>query len=217
MIVERYTRNGKTMAPYIPVPGVMQANVRFTLAGQQIENCLCFRYGDGVFLDAVPAIDSVLETYWWATLRETLSNQIAHVETYYVDLASVSGFTSTSAAYTPNTGASAIFSAPNNVAICVSHRTANRGRSFRGRTYISGIPSDQQSLSRLSPGAMDTVLDAFTQLITQSNVAGYPFVVVSKRSGGLPRAIGLSTPVTQSVIVDNVLDSQRRRLPGRGS
>jgi len=64
---------------------------------------------------------------------------------------------------------------------------------------------------------MDNILDAFTQLITQSNVAGIPFVVVSKKSGGLPRAIGLSTPVQQSVIVDNILDSQRRRLPGRGS
>lgn len=205
------------MAPYVPVPGVMQANVRFTLAGQQIENCLCFRYGDTPFLEAVAPVQAILESYWWETLRGSLSNQLQHVETYFVDLSSVSGFTSTFGAFTPPVGASTIFSAPNNVAICVSHRTANRGRSFRGRSYISGIPSDQQSLSRLSPGAMDNILDAFTQLITQSNVAGIPFVVVSKKSGGLPRAIGLSTPVQQSVIVDNILDSQRRRLPGRGS
>lgn len=205
------------MAPYVPVPGVMQANVRFTLAGQNIENCLCFRYGENDFLTSVPIVDAFLEGFWWATLRTTLSNQLRHVETYYVDLSSVSGFTRSQPAFAPPEGQSSIFSAPNNVAICVSHRTANRGRSFRGRSFISGIPSDQQSLSRLSPGAMATVLDSFTQLIGAANTAGYPFVVVSRYSGGVPRAIGLSTPVQQSVIVDNVLDSQRRRLPGRGT
>ena len=203
--------------PYVPVPGVLQANVRFSLAGQLIENCLCFSYADSDFDTAVPQIQTILEDTWWAVLRGALSNQIVHTECYFVDLSSASGFTASTPAFTPPQGSSPIFAMPNSVAICVSHRTANRGRSFRGRTYITGIPSDQQNASRLNPGPMATILDAFTQMREAANTAALPFVIVSKRSGGAPRAIGLSTPVTQSVIIDNVLDSQRRRLPGRGA
>jgi hypothetical protein len=32
----------------------------------------------------------------------------------------------------------------------------------------------------------------------------------------IPRTEGIATPVTQVVITDHTIDSQRRRLPGRG-
>jgi hypothetical protein len=43
------------------------------------------------------------------------------------------------------------------------------------------------------------------------------WVVVSRFSGGVERVTGVTTPVVQAAYHDLNLDSQRRRLTGRGT
>jgi hypothetical protein len=65
-------------------------------------------------------------------------------------------------------------------------------------------------------------VDAYSLLLDFGQDIGASWVVVSRFSGvdangdPIPRAAGVTTPITSVLVVDNIVDSQRRRLPGRG-
>ena len=201
---------------FVPVPGVVQANVRFELADQLIENVLNFRYEGTPFGTAVLAIQTSLEAVWWATLRPKISVAMTNTETYYTDLSDVAGPVDTQPPFPDATGGSGVEYAPNNVAFVVTHRTANRGRSYRGRTYIAGISNDNIEGNEVIPAAVTAIVAAFNNLRTDLATSDILFTVVSRFHDGAPRVEGLDTAVTLSLARDAFVDSQRRRLPGRG-
>lgn len=110
---------------------------------------------------------------------------------------------------------------------CIKKATASRGRSYRGRMYMPGIPQ-----SALVSGDANTLNSTFISNLLGDTIAflasiaiSHPEltpVVVSKFSGidsdgkPIPRAAGVKTPVTVYTI-NNQMDSQRRRLTGRGT
>lgn len=98
-----------------------------------------------------------------------------------------------------------------NAAMVISWRTANTGRSFRGRTYIGGFSAG----SILTAQTFETAFAAgfangFGDLLDLFQTAGYTLVVVSKFLNGAARIVALATEII-NVIVDNKIDSQRRR------
>jgi len=113
-------------------------------------------------------------------------------------------------------------SAANNVTMAVSFRTGLAGRSFRGRNFIVGLPKSHVVDNRVSAGNRGAWLVAYAELLTLGGAFGANWVVVSRYSGKdsqgkpLPRAAGIATTITSVIFVDDVVDSQRRRLPKRG-
>jgi hypothetical protein len=107
------------------------------------------------------------------------------------------------------TGGVDVEAAPNNVAACVSIRTAQRGRSGRGRNFVPAIPNSMITTD---------MLNAYNGLVgAGSFVAGYEWVVLSRVTGGVPRASGIGIPVTQAVFVGNSVRSMRSREIGHGA
>jgi len=210
------------MAPYIPVPETLQANVRFTLDGQQVENAFNFSYAGSDFATAASSIEGRLNLTWWAALRLFLSDQLVHVETYMVDLDSSSGPVATFSPFTNPAGSNPVNPAPNNVALCITLRTAARGRSFRGRNYLMGISIDSVAGNEIVGGFMTAVVSAYEGLFAVATDQSCEWVVVSRYSGvelvdgkkkPIPREEGISTPITSVLFTDNIVDSQRNRLP----
>lgn len=116
---------------------------------------------------------------------------------------------------------------PGNVAACVSHKTGLAGRSFRGRTYLGGIVKPGTTGNLLDSGYVTDILNAFDALDAGITAAGGTWGVVSKYSGytqtppkykkvPTPRVAGIFTDIIDNSM-DNRLDSQRKRLAGRGS
>lgn len=110
-------------------------------------------------------------------------------------------------------------SLPNSVTCVVSKRTQLRGRSFRGRIYHCGLVESQVTGNVLGTGVAAALVAFYSSLnpinlptITDEAI----MVVLSRFSEGSPRATGLATPVN-SFTCDGIIDSQRRRLPGRGA
>lgn len=205
------------MAPYVPAPDTLQANVRFTTAGQLWENVFHFRYGTLGFSDGCDTAYTAALEPWWLILRDALSVGTAHREVYFVDLAAQNGFTNTYGAFQTPQGVVNTSPAPNNVASCVTLRTDLRGRAYRGRSYVGGIALgsiDNQNLTTLAAGY---ILQAYEALRDGGQANNVPLVIVSRQLNGVPRTVAAVTPVTDVVLRDTVLDSQRRRLPGRGS
>lgn len=106
---------------------------------------------------------------------------------------------------------------PLNVAFCVKLSTGLTGRSQRGRWYwgnlSSGILIDAGHIAVANQTGYANVLNT---LLANLATAGYTMVVTSYMTGGAWRSAGQNTPVVTCLAIDNALDSQRRRLPGRG-
>lgn len=106
---------------------------------------------------------------------------------------------------------------PNNVTLSIKKTSALTGRSARGRTYWIGIPTDQ-----LVSTNENLVLTAFINEVetevgrirTRINTTStWVAVLVSRFTGGAKRAVGVTFVWVDTTCVNNVVDTQRGRLP----
>lgn len=202
---------------FVPVPNTLMAELRFLYGTVKAENTLYFTGSAGV----TPALASSLAAQlaaWWNTNFKTPSPTIMNLsEVYITDLTTQTSFTVSYTTGLPSAGLSAVDPLPFNCAHCVSFRTAQRGRSGRGRNYVMGLTDSEANASVIQTTRLNLDVAAYQALIGAGTfVAGLQFCVVSRYTNGAPRTVGLAIPITSVLSVDTIIDSQRRRLPGRG-
>jgi len=203
---------------FVPVADTVLAELRFDYFGQKIENTLYFRKIGGSSVAQAIGLMNDLEVWWTSLLSVYLSGDISLRELNVTDLSSASGYSVSQAAPTPNpTGGIAAAGLPGNVALCVSFRTPNRGRSFRGRNYVAGLAETSVTGNTLDATRVAGILGSYQGIPSSIVSSAWDWVVVSRFTGGAPRVAGLATDVTSVVVVDDFVDSQRRRLTGRGT
>lgn len=201
------------MPAFIPVPNAASIETRFSLDGQRVEMVWYGDYTASNFANLVDAWTGSLDS-WWTAIRGQFSTQLSLLEYYFTDLASQDGPVASISAGTAGNDVGG--PVPNNVAFCVSLITAKRGKSARGRKYFPGIAAHLVSASRIDATAANVIVSGTQALIETVNAAGYPMVVVSRYHNNAPRAVGIMTQVLTARQSDLTVDSQRRRLPGRG-
>lgn len=202
---------------FVPIPETIEVDMRMRLDSQRIENTLYFHKIGGWATADVPVVYNALLLWWTTNLSEPLSNQLTLAEIGIQDLSSESGFAFDIATPVPNpAGGSAEPAVPNNVALCISFRTNNRGRSYRGRNYIPGLPRTAVTQNTVDSTTAATLQTAYNDLIDVAATFGADWVVASRYFNGGTRSPGIHTIITSALIVDRTVDSQRRRLPGRG-
>lgn len=105
---------------------------------------------------------------------------------------------------------------PNNVAVCVTWFTELAGRSYRGRTYMPGLNESASTQSFIDGATAAGFATNMVELVNQLTAETFTLVVASFFSELAPRVAAVLTPIIAAG-VNTVLDSQRRRLPGRGT
>lgn len=163
----------------------------------------------------------VFDEWNYATLFAHLSERLANDSVRATDVSSLTG-PSVLRVHTGNVGTFAETKGiPSNAALCVTGNTLKRGRSYRSRNYLGGIP--QASLAAgdadtVTPEALADILEDFGVLVEALDTfdATGALVVASKYHDGLPRSSGVLTPITTFAVNDQ-MDSMRRRLRGRGT
>jgi hypothetical protein len=104
---------------------------------------------------------------------------------------------------------------PGNVTSTVSWRTGLAGRRFRGRIYNPGISeADTSEADELGSVVINLLAQAALQLITGALTTGELGVFHAPKD--TPSAFDNTITEVVSAVVEDILDSQRRRLPGRG-
>jgi|SRR5688572_12924668 len=205
--------------PFIPTPNGIQVEMRYSYLGERCENVFWTNWTGGS-PPAAADLSTIGELFWewWdAQIKPIQSANATLREIYVTDQSAADGAAATFTAGLPADGGNVLEPLPGNVSLCISLRTAKRGRSFRGRSYIIGLTENQVAGNALTAPSAAAWLAAYDVLVSSLAASSNQLCVCSKFSLGLPRAAGILTPVTDAVIVDNVVDSQRRRLPGRGS
>lgn len=96
-----------------------------------------------------------------------------------------------------------------NVTSTLSWRTGLAGRKYRGRTYVPSIAETQTTQDDKLTGAMSTALSIIANAFITAVTSGNRVPVV------FHAATNTFTQIV-SYVIENILDSQRRRLPNRG-
>lgn len=204
--------------PFIPVENTIMVELRYLIAAQRVENTLYFRNESGPWAQAEAATFAQLIGSWWDTnIKPLLTNEISLTEVYVTDLSSATSWTVTVPLLPPVAGTINEEAMPLNVALCISFRTGNRGRSGRGRNYVVGLVGSQITSSTLNTTPLNAFVAAYNDLKSDVAAAGVTWVVVSRRSNNAPRVEGITQAIDAAVATDPYVDSQRRRLPGRGT
>lgn len=209
--------------PFIPVANTALIEIRMTQNGQQVENTLWMEHATDPTAAEIDTICIAVRDWWSTNLAPIVSSNVELREVVGTSMTSASSPVGNAVPGSPLFGGSTANIVPGNVTMAISFRTGLRGRSFRGRNYAVGITEDQIAGNQFVAGLTALWQAAYDQLLLDSAGAGWEWVVASRFSGvdvngdPIPRAAGVTTPVTSIVVVDNNVDSQRRRLTGRGS
>jgi hypothetical protein len=203
--------------PFVPATNTVMAEMRYIWIGQKCENTLYFYNSSGWSLSTMATLATQLFTWWGTALKAQQVALCALNEIYITDLTTNTSPTHSYVPASGNVGTNAGTSVPNNVAVCVSLRTAARGRSARGRNYVLGLPTTAVVNSGITAANKNAIEATYQALVSGASPTTGILSVVSRYENNAPRATALVRPVVSAVIVDDYPDSQRRRLPGRGT
>lgn len=204
--------------PFVPAAAVAEVELRCTLAGQRVENTLYWRLTAGGTPTPVQVETLTEDLYAWfiANYLPQSSASLTLRSLYGRDLTTASGAVHERVSAPGEVGGVGGNAASNNVSLCLSFKTGLAGRSNRGRNYMMGIPASSVAGNLISGPYMTAMLDAYNELIDPAFSPGWKWGVLSRFSGGAPRAAGVFTLINSVGFYDDVVDSMRRRLPGRG-
>lgn len=196
---------------YIPVANTALVEIHQRLFGEPLENTLYFENEVAWDNDSLNLMCGAVEEWFRVQMLPWLSRDLTMVQVVATDLTTQTSGTYTLPVSPPEEGGRAQDSEPGSVAIVVSFRTAQRGRSFRGRNYVGGLGVSDVTENRFDQNLLDDLVSAYQQLADTPLVEGTTWVVVSRFHNNAPRVNGITTPITTVVSVDNKVDSQRGR------
>ena len=201
-----------------PVPHVALVEMIFDIFEQTCENTLYFIHpGEEAWTGgSLAALGETMAVWWGESLLDATSLDCTLREVKVTDLTTVTGL---QVSNVPNiVGTVNSPALPTNATLSVSFRTHLRGRSYRGRNYIVGLAEASVTGDAVLSSPLAIVASAYAQIpdylpeLTEDTA----WVVVSREQDNAVLEVGVATEVTTVVIVDDSIDSQRRRLAGRG-
>jgi len=153
-------------------------------------------------------INAVFADWWANSYRAALKSVIVGQSIVATKLDPAAPIQDTLLIASPGTYAGGNATAAD-VSAAVSWRTGLAGRKFRGRFYDFGVPTDAfTSLDTLTGAYITQLSSVGTYLLGHLATAALKAVIFH-------RATNTATNVT-SLVVDQLLDSMRNRLAGRG-
>lgn len=201
---------------FIPTPGVARVAILQSLHAQDVVNTLWF---DKTSLGSIEPLDlsdlAIAIGGWWEL-------QIAPLMSTDMSLVSVTATAQDSLIapsveeMTPASGTAVGSALPGSNCITVKFNTAFRGRSARGRNYVSGIREADVIGNVVDADFAADLVTAYNTLVS-APPTGWNWVLVSHYTELEPREEGVFFDILSASIVDRNVDSQRRRLTGRGS
>ena len=203
--------------PFQAVPNTIQCDVLFMYYGQRVENVLHVQVPGGVDAATLDSTAEEVRDWCQASLLPLLVTAVSFIGVEAKNLSIEAGGTSFAPAIPPVTGGSVGDGMPGGTAFVVTLKTASTGRSFRGRKFIFGLNRSQIAGNQIGGSYAADIVEAFNDLIAVLAAVDKLLVIVSRIAAGVERITGLATPVTVASYADLDVDSQRRRLTGRGT
>lgn len=198
---------------FVPTPNGIEVVVNQTYLGEALVNVFnvsAVTPEDG-FTQANVA--NLFIDLWQDSILPNVSDQLALNSVVARDISVADGTAATIVPTGTVIGGQNGAALPSSLALCITHRTARTGRSYRGRTYIAGLVEPFVTANLVSGTIADNIVGGFTALRSALATASTPLCIKSLRNNKVARTAGVLTPVTVSLARDLRVDNQRRRLP----
>lgn len=208
------------MAVFQPVPNTVELTVQGTYDGQLVENKFYAKASETITDVLVAAITQVVADWVSNTFLDTVSNSYSHRRVIGRDLSSEASFEVVDASHAGETGGISGAALPGNASLAVHRDTGLSGKKAKSRVYWPSIPHSAlaspdvfgTSYATLVLGAIETLRENIEDEPSATWEYGYPQRILN--------AVRLTTanfiPVIGHTLTDLFVDSQRRRLEGRG-
>lgn len=195
---------------FVPIPFTVRAVLRFQQGTDERQTVLHYKTPGRVPTNAdLLSIAQTLVDWWDDVGKLASSTTLALFEVVCTSIHSEGGIQLSQPVSPPITGSLAEPPEPGNVTSTISWRTARTGRRYRGRTFWPGYTDASTNNDGTVSSAQVIRLIAAGANLLFGYVPGDMVLAVASK------VAGASEPVIRS-IVENVLDSMRRRLPKRG-
>jgi len=185
---------------FIPTVGGAKAVTIFTHGTDVFTNTYWF-YKFGWESSDILALATALDTCVNGAWETYLSNQVSYTATRAYGMQTVAD-----PVYLIGTGGGAGGvtgdAVPLNAPLCVTLRTGARGRSARGRIYLSGIPEVNWNGASYDTTIQTHVTDFMHAIMTNTAAIGWQWSVVSFQENGVKRSTGLVRAVTSYEVRD---------------
>lgn len=197
---------------FIPFSDAVEAVVEMTLDSIPSVMTLGFVLlsGGGITVAEMASLGGALHDWLFTDFKPAVAASVDFLNIHITDLDSVSGPVVDTPLGFVGTGTGT--AVPNNVALTVTFVTALRGRSYRGRNFVGGIPA----ANLLNQYQWDSaVLAGFNGIY--GDMAGHvadvswQHVVLSRYLDKAPRELGHTQPVL-TYRANEPVHTQRRRL-----
>lgn len=206
---------------YIPVANTAQAEIIALMAGQRTQWVCHYQRASLVAYNIASLTDlanGIVTAINGSSVKGLFPSTWSLIEVRCIDMESQFGPAISASSGLPIVGTRAGTQLPNNCALVLTKRTASRGRSYRGRLYFGPLIEADVTDNTVGSTVVSSIINNLgAVLLTVVGVTeNHKLHVVSRYSNGVARVTGISTLVT-GWTSDGIVDSQRRRLPGRGN
>lgn len=200
---------------FVPGTGVVKVDLIFKLNGQQIMNGLHFVWEAPVGASEFITFAGELVQWYTTYMKPNVPAGLVLENIRVTDMGSENGIQIQYTTGLPLAGSFVTSTMPGNVTAAVKFTTDKRGKSYTGRIFWPALASSTVSDGIIAEGTSIVMKEAFEALIDYAFTGGPVWVVASKIAGGVLRS-ALETTAIRNVSVDRQVDSQKRRLAGRG-
>jgi len=198
------------------VPDTAEIVLIGTMGGQEIINTFFGNMDGGYAIADIEALANAVDSWAGSFWRPQMPSNYTYNRTEVRGLNSAIDLTA-SAAAEAGVGALAASSFSNNSSLAIKRSSGFTGRGARGRIFIpppstAGLV-DANHISDAFAATLVGVLDALDTAIAD---VGFLPVIVHRVEAGVPLATAVVFTLVEWVVINTVIDSMRRRLPGRG-
>lgn len=204
--------------PFIPIPTGCKAEVRSVFDGQQVESVFWFAKNTAYTVDELNALADIIGAWYIDQFLPRAVPSVEGAELILTDWSEPAGLQINNIAIAGQPGSHSGNALPSNCALAVHFGTSVRGRSYQGRVYHFGLSENTVLNSVVDDAEVLAIEECYQALVdsTAELTSSQHMVIASFCGDGSWRLEGLATPITSVAVRDHVIDSQRRRLPGRG-
>lgn len=196
---------------FVAVPNAAKCVVRFSAPQGFWTNTFWFSRADydDSHLDGLAAL---VGASWGVQIAAAISSQHAYVETVAYDMRTADGHIIQDSVGAAAGGDGATGPIPVSAAMVLTLYTANRGRSGRGRVYVTGFTESKWTTTGYEAASISAVEAAMTTMNLDAIAETWQPCVCSRQLNGVVRTTPLMQPITTFEVRSGREGNQRRRV-----
>lgn len=194
-----------------PISQTVRCLIRFTQAGKQMENSLYYTFtGSSPTAAELTALAVEITTTIGRKLQAALHTSVRMTEVICTNIDNAFGNEGQNPFDPGSFGGAGGIAAPSNSAVNIVKRSALHGYSYRGENRFGPFAGSYVDSDNMQTALINAILNVIVSLLVARVGGRFTPAVASTK-------LGTSKALTEAVLTNTLLDSQKTRLAGHGS